>query len=192
MDEVRKLGGVGLGARLRRLSEAIDGDATRAYSLAGIPFEQRWFGVLNQLALNGPATVSELAARLRITHVSVSQTRHSLIKAGLIAAQTDETDARRRPLVLTAAGRRLVTKLQPLWRAMEHAAAELAAESGDLMACLDLLDDALTKRPLLARVKHWMEREAAKPAGIAEKRPASRGNATGPRVRAARTKSQSS
>jgi MarR family transcriptional regulator, organic hydroperoxide resistance regulator len=116
MDYVRGLAGAGIGARLRRLSESIDGDAARVYAALGIEFEQRWLGVLNQLALNGPATVGELASTLRITHVSVSQTRHSLERAGLVDSQADATDARRRRLVLTAAGRRLVRRLQPLWQ----------------------------------------------------------------------------
>src|SRR5688500_13916709 len=72
MDYPKSVGGVALGARLRRLSEAIDRDATRAYSSLGIKFEQRWFGVLNQLALNGPMSVSEIASALRITRASVS------------------------------------------------------------------------------------------------------------------------
>ncbi|MES2311630.1 MAG: MarR family transcriptional regulator [Pseudomonadota bacterium] len=157
MDYVRGLAGAGIGARLRRLSESIDGDAARVYAALGIEFEQRWLGVLNQLALNGPATVGELASTLRITHVSVSQTRHSLERAGLVDSQADATDARRRRLVLTAAGRRLVRRLQPLWQSFEEAALELTAETGQLMACLDRLDDALERQSMFERIMTRMK-----------------------------------
>ena len=152
MDYARSLGGAGIGARLRRLSEQIDGDAARVYATLGIDFEQRWFGVLNQLALNGPATVGELALKLRITHASVSQTRDSLEKAGLIKSKVDKIDARRRRLELTAAGRRLVLRLKSLWQYFEEAALELAAEARDLMASLDRLDDALERQSMLERI----------------------------------------
>ncbi|TWB63515.1 MarR family winged helix-turn-helix transcriptional regulator [Nitrospirillum viridazoti] len=151
-DYSRRLGGAALGARLRRLSETIDGDATRTYDTLGVTFEQRWFGVLNQLVLNGPLTVGELAGHLRITHVSVSQTRASLEKAGLARTTADPDDARRRRLALTPAGMALVDTLRPLWRALETAALELDAEAQAVTAALDRLEDALARRSLYQRV----------------------------------------
>jgi MarR family transcriptional regulator, organic hydroperoxide resistance regulator len=152
MDYARSLGGAGIGARLRRLSEQIDADAARVYAALGIDFEQRWFGVLNQLALNGPATVGELASKLRITHASVSQTRNSLEGAGYIKSKADKVDARRRRLELTGAGQKLVQRLKPLWQTFEEVALELTAESGELMTSLDLLDDALERQSMLERI----------------------------------------
>ena len=114
MDYTKRKGGAALGARLRRLSAAIDRDATRAYATVGIGFEQRWFGVLNQLALNGPMTVSELAAALRITRASVSQARQSLENAGIVGTEEHPSDARQRHLVLTPAGSKLIRRLKPL------------------------------------------------------------------------------
>lgn len=152
MDYIRNAGGAAIGARLRRLSEMVDGDTTRIYESLGIRFEQRWFGVLNQLALNGPATVSELASALRISHASVSQTRQSLERAGTVLAEPDASDARRRTLKLTPAGRRLVKQLRPLWQALERAALELNAESGDVAKALDCMDDALAKVPMFDRI----------------------------------------
>jgi DNA-binding MarR family transcriptional regulator len=157
MDYARSLGGAGIGARLRRLSERIDGDAARVYAALGIEFEQRWFGVLNQIELKGSATVGELASTLRITHVSVSQTRHSLEKAGLIKSKADKADARQRRLELTAAGRRLVGRLKPLWQSFEEASLELTAEAGDLMASLNQLDDALERKSMFDRIMKRMK-----------------------------------
>jgi DNA-binding MarR family transcriptional regulator len=160
-DYSRRLGGAALGARLRRLSETIDGDATRSYDTLGISFEQRWFGVLNQLVLHGPLTVGELAARLRITHVSVSQTRASLEKAGLAHTTADPEDARRRRLALTSAGEALVDKLRPLWRALEAAALDLDTEAQAVTAALDRLEDALARRSLYQRVLDHLAEETA-------------------------------
>lgn len=150
-DFPRSQGGAAIGARLRRLSEALDGDAARAYGALGIRFEQRWFGVLNQLDRHGPMSVGDLAARLRITHVSVSQTRQSLEKAGIILAEPDEADARRRLLTLTAEGRALIASVRPLWQALDRAALALNEEAGQVVAALDRLDDALARVSLLDR-----------------------------------------
>jgi MarR family transcriptional regulator, organic hydroperoxide resistance regulator len=152
MDYSKKMRGSAIGARLRRLSEAIDRDASRAYSIVGIEFEQRWFGVLNQLALNGPMTVSELAAALRITRASVSQTRESLEKARIVETEEHPLDARQRHLVVTTLGKKLIRRLTPLWHAMEEAAQEINAEAGDAVGALDRLDEALARESLFERI----------------------------------------
>ncbi len=160
-DYTRTVGGAAVGGRLRRLSEWIDGDSGRIYAALGVRFEQRWFGVLNQLALQGDRTVGDLAVTLRITHASISQTRRSLEAAGLIAAQPDPRDGRRRPLRLTAAGQALVARLSPLWRALDDAAQDLNDEAGDAVAVLDRLDDALAQHSWFERVMARMPDEPA-------------------------------
>lgn len=151
-DYSRRAGGAAIGARLRRLSENLDGDSVRVYASLGIAFEQRWFGVLNQLAINGSATVGELAATLRITHVSVSQTRQSLEKAGIVTSQSDPGDARKKKILLTAEGKQLVEKLRPIWTAFDEAALELNAEADDAVASLNRLDDALQRQSIFDRI----------------------------------------
>ena len=152
-DYSRGKGGEALGARLRRLSERIDYDGSRIYAARGVAFEQRWYGVMNQLTLNGPMSVGELAAALRITHVSVSQTSRSLEKAGLAVSAADPADARRRRLRLTGEGEALAARLAPLWRAFSRAAEDLNAEAGDAVQALDRLDDALARRSLFDRIQ---------------------------------------
>jgi DNA-binding MarR family transcriptional regulator len=151
-DYSRSVGGEALGARLRRLAERIDGEVARIYASRGIAFEQRWYSVLNQIVLNGPVSIGDAAAALRITHVSVSQAASSLDRAGYICARADPADGRRRLLQLTAEGERLVADLAPLWRALATAAATLNEEAGDVVGLLDRLDDALDARSLSERV----------------------------------------
>lgn len=151
-DFVADMGGAALGARLRRLSAAIDADAARIYAAHGIRFEQRWFGVLNQLAINGPAGVRDLATRLGISHASISETRQSLEGAGYIRATPDPQDARRRVLALSPAGEALVARLRPLWDAFDQAARDLDTEVGGVTQALARLEQALARRPLSQRI----------------------------------------
>ncbi len=103
-DYSRLAGGAALGARLRRLSERIDRESAQLYAAFGIEFEQRWFGILNQIIRNGPMTVGDIASALRLTHVSISQARRSLEAKGFVHSLTDGKDARRRPIALSRNG----------------------------------------------------------------------------------------
>lgn len=162
-DYVRSAGSAALGARLRRLSAALDADARRIYAEAGIAFEQRWLGLLDLLSSHGPLTVGELAASLGISHPSVSQSRDSLAKAGLIAWEADEEDGRRRRLRLTTEGEALVRRLRPLWDALDRAAVALDEEAGHIAAALDRLEERLKGRGLYERVTELREVERRQP-----------------------------
>lgn len=150
-DYNRRYGGAAIGARLRRLSERIDGDAVRVYAAVGETFEQRWFGVLNQLALQGPLSIGELAKIIGVTHVSISQTCRSLAEAGHVTFAADSGDKRRRAVRLTAKGRALTARLSPIWAVLAEVAFALNAEAGDAVAALDRLEAALNRRSLFER-----------------------------------------
>jgi DNA-binding MarR family transcriptional regulator len=153
VDYTRKYGPAAIGARLRRLSESIDEDAGRIYADLGIDFQQRWVGILEQLHERGAQPVGELAASLGIRHSSVSQTRRSLEEAGLVESQVDPQDGRSRLLRLSAGGKELVRRLQPLWKVLNATSLELDAEADHVIAALDRLDRALERLSLYDRVR---------------------------------------
>jgi len=146
------LGGAAIGALLRRLSERIDRDANRVYAQLGVTFEQRWMGVLDLLARQGPMSVKDLARDLKISHPSVSQTRGSLLAAGLVAERLDPRDGRRRALYLTPGGQALVETLLPVWAALDQVGRALNAEAGDAVSVLTDLEAALDRRSIQDRV----------------------------------------
>jgi len=156
-DYIRQSGAAALGARLRRLSERIDRDAGRLYAELGVHFEQRWFGVLNQLDLHGPRSVGELAGALGVTHVAVSQVRQALVAEGLVAEARDPRDGRSRALRLTDAGQALALRLAPAWSALAAAAIDLDAEARDVLAALGRLESALDRASILERARRALE-----------------------------------
>jgi DNA-binding MarR family transcriptional regulator len=144
--------GAALGARLRRLSDRIDREAAAIYRAQGVAFEQRWFGVLNQLIRFGPASGAELAVRLGVTPAAVSQVAAALTARGLVTVQTGKKDRRLRLLAATADGEALAATLAPLWNALSAAAAALDAEAGGVVAALNRLEAALGRASLAERV----------------------------------------
>lgn len=154
-DYIRRQGAAAIGARLRRLSERIDSDATRLYKEAGLEFEQRWYGVVHLLA-ETELSVAELAKALGIRHASVSQTRSSLENAGLVESKTDAKDARRTILRLTRQGRKFLRKISAISAAFVAVGVELDRESAGVVTALERLDRALDRKSLLARVREHL------------------------------------
>lgn len=150
-------GGAAIGGRLRRVSERIDREAGEVYRSLGIAFEQRWYGVLNQLRLGGPMEVGELAAALGISHVAISQVRSALQREGLVISEAVPGDGRRRRLSLSEAGGQLVQQLSPVWSAMNAVAQELNQEAGDIVDRLDKLEAALDRRSLSSRIRDALD-----------------------------------
>lgn len=155
--------GANLGARLRRLSATIDRDASSTYSLMGVEFEQRWFGLLDQLIINGPMSVREIAESLGITHVSVSQSRQSLEKAGYVTSRTDRTDGRRKEIHLTPRGHEFAEKLHPLWQALVKVAIDLNDEANDLIEAIDKVELALQRKSIHDRVQEILSTNGTLP-----------------------------
>ncbi|MES2055237.1 MAG: MarR family transcriptional regulator [Pseudomonadota bacterium] len=149
----RAYGAAAIGGRLRRLSERIDQDCARLYADHGVRFEQRWFGVMNELAQGPALSVSKLAIRLGISQASVSQTRKSLDEAGLVMVEVNPDDARGGRLTLSVAGRQLYQDLAPVWVALEAVSVELNQEAERALVALDLLDQALNRTSLYDRVR---------------------------------------
>lgn len=146
-------GGAAIGARLRRLSERLDREAGGVYAALGVRFEQRWFGLLNQLKMNGPMSVGDIAAALGVTHVAVSQTRAALLRNKLVVVGTDPADARRNVLRLSAAGQRLADQLSGTWQLLNVVGLELDREAGGFVAAVERLEHALDRRGVVERVE---------------------------------------
>ncbi len=143
--------GAAIGARLRRLSERIDREATAIYADLDIAFEQRWYGPLNLIAERGTASVTDIARLLGISHSAVSQARRSLVLAGFVEERADPSDKRSRLLSLSGKGAALIGSLAPVWASLNRAAKKLNDEAGDVAATLDRLEARLDQLSLADR-----------------------------------------
>jgi MarR family transcriptional regulator, organic hydroperoxide resistance regulator len=158
-DTIRQKGAAAFGTRLRRLSERLDRQVAALYGAHNLRFEPRWFPVVTLLNEHGSLSVGELAALIGITHAAVSQVRGELIRQKLVRATVDRADRRRQILALTAKGKTLCRKLQPLWRAVALATQALWAEAAPgFLDQLDRIETALEHNPMDARAGKFMTR----------------------------------
>lgn len=152
MDFLRSLGPLAVVSRLRRLSERMTQDVVTMYKDLGIDFEPRWFPVFYLLSQKSTVGVVDAAKILGISHPAVNQIAGELIKHGLVEAQKDDTDKRKRLLALSEQGKALLPTLEQIWEDVHLAARELLDETGlDIMGMINKLEDTVEQRGVYAR-----------------------------------------
>jgi DNA-binding MarR family transcriptional regulator len=89
----------------------------RALEPAGIRTSQ--FSILARLLEEGPLSVTHLAGRLAMDRTTLARDLRPLERRGLVAISVG-ADRRVRMAELTAAGRRLVDEVRPLWKQVQR------------------------------------------------------------------------
>ena len=153
-DFVESLGLPLFAHRLRRLSEALVEDGRTWLPRMGVTSPPKAGSTLMLLAAEGPMSVTEIATRLRLTHPLIIKLVRELETLGLARTEQDPNDGRRRPVSLTAAGRREAGRLGEVNRAVAGAYADLFAEAGvDGLAVIEALERAVARRRLSDRLQ---------------------------------------
>ncbi|WAC48113.1 MarR family transcriptional regulator [Asticcacaulis sp. SL142] len=141
-----------LGRALERLSVLIDEQSKAVFDDMGIVIPVHSCSLMVILAHLGAASASDLAKELGRSHQLVMQKIPKLVSLGLIHHQKDDEDARRRVFHLTDKGVEQLAKFEQC-RARLHIVYEgLFAEAGDVKTLVDQMADALSVRPLGARI----------------------------------------
>ena len=153
MDVVRDLGHLTLGSRLKRLGERLQAQAQDVIDEAGVELPASHFPLLAALDRLGPLGVGELAQAVGTSQPGVTRMLDNLQSRGWVSSQRQSADRRVRPIVLTRAGRQLITRSkQAIWPRIEAAVADACAGGpGSLLAQLSALEDALADAPLQVR-----------------------------------------
>ncbi len=159
MDYIRSLGALVLDHRFRRIKDALLQAADALYQQLDLDCRPRWTSTIQLLEREGPLPVTEVAARLRLTHPAVIGITDEMLTAGFIRESRDQEDARRRLVALTLKARRALPELHRLWAALAEAQRERFTEAGcDIVAVLDAVDDSLARRSLVDDVTSRLAR----------------------------------
>jgi DNA-binding MarR family transcriptional regulator len=143
----------GLGTRLRRLIELLDGGVSAAHDYPAIDYRPRFTPVMRALADGTTRTIGEIAQTAGLSQPAATQTVALMARAGLVRIASSREDARRRAVRLTPAGVRLMPRLQTAWDATHRAAEALDAElAHPLSAAVDDALAALEARPFAHRI----------------------------------------
>ena len=117
--------------------------------LQGYDLAPRHRSLLTLLLLEGPATVNDLAAALRVAPTTVSLMVGDLSRQGLLERRADEADRRRRIVHIAAARRPAIEEwLSNSARAWRAALAPLSPAERDLVVNTLLAFEAAFGQPL--------------------------------------------
>ncbi len=154
-DVVRELGHLSLGTRLKRIGETLQAQTQAVLAAHGFEQPAAWFPLLAALDRLGPLSVGELSQAVGVSQPVVTRSLRGLEDDGLIESQATEADRRVRRIALSRKGQGLVARSQrEAWPAIEHAVAQACEGlTGDLLAQLAALEDALADQPLPQRVQ---------------------------------------
>jgi DNA-binding MarR family transcriptional regulator len=113
---------------LSHIGAAVDAHVLAELGKARLRGLRRGHGYVIQRLILGPATASEMAAALGVTQQAVSKTVGELVDLGYVRRSVDRGDRRRRPLSLTARGRRAVEVSRDARAALEE---RIRVQAGD-------------------------------------------------------------
>jgi len=153
-DFVSEFGRPLIAHRLRRLSDSFVDAYADWLPLAGIEAPARSMSTIILLRDEGPLGVTELAARLRLSHPLMIKLVATLEKLGIVEAVPDPGDARRRPVALTATGQAEADRVAAALGAMDRAYARLFADAGiDLLRAVEGIEAALREESFGERLR---------------------------------------
>ena len=143
----------GLGTRLRRLLELLDGDVEAIYREDHPFYTPRFTPIMKALAVQDRLSIKEIAAQSSVSHSAASQTLSRLADRGLVELVAD-ADKRSRLVTLTESGRSLLPWLEDRWCATARAADALDGElSHPLSQLLAEAIAALEERSFAERIR---------------------------------------
>ncbi|MFT6732476.1 MAG: DNA-binding MarR family transcriptional regulator [Polaribacter sp.] len=147
------LGVLGLGSRLKRLSDVYYRQIDEVYKSENINVNSRSIPLLQLLNENDSMSVTELAKVLGQTHPAISQMSKKLEDKGFVYHFCDGEDDRKRLLSVTPAGFELLDKLAPLWNDIKMIFGRLLVTSGgNLLQNMELLERQFEKQNLNIRI----------------------------------------
>lgn len=150
-----ELGEVAIGTRLRFLGELITQEATEIYGLYDIPMNPKWFPVFYTLTQNSDRSISEIAAEIGHSHVSVIKIVSEMKEAGLVAEKKNAKDLRQRLVRLTASGRKVSRRIEMQYTDVRGAIAKItAATKADLWKALAEWEELLNEKSFFERVQN--------------------------------------
>lgn len=128
-----------------RLVDRIVDEGSVAAVSAGLSAPVRTFSLLLALR-DGPLAVTEIAARMKVTHAAVIKQAKPLIDAQFVSRAQDPADRRRAPLKLTAKGRRESDRVIEFTKAAQKTYEVIFDEIGsDASDAISRIDAALDR-----------------------------------------------
>ncbi|MFC3121216.1 bifunctional helix-turn-helix transcriptional regulator/GNAT family N-acetyltransferase [Agaribacter flavus] len=157
MDYFDEFGELGLGSRLKRLSDRLMTDANAVYQAFDLPIQPKWFSLLSLLRDKKRVSVVQASELLGLSQPALSQFCKQLLEVQLIELVPETKDARKKIMQLSSKGFVALENVQMVWGAVEKAAVDLSREEGnDFYQAVRSFENSLKNKSLLTRTKSYL------------------------------------
>ncbi|PWH82459.1 hypothetical protein DIS18_09395 [Algibacter marinivivus] len=147
MDALRGYGELGLGSRLKRVSEFMMKETQLVYNHFNIDFDPYLFPIFKIIANKNGVTNSEIQNSLKFSQPAITQALNKLNDKGLIIYKGDKLDKRKKIISLSEKGKKTLTQLKPLWKSIDEVIKEYTLEkSSSLIEHLNSLENKFNKK----------------------------------------------
>ncbi|MEC3907973.1 bifunctional helix-turn-helix transcriptional regulator/GNAT family N-acetyltransferase [Tamlana sp. 2201CG12-4] len=147
MDALRGYGELGLGSRLKRISEYVMKETQAVYDYYNVDFDPYLFPIFKIIVNKNGVTNSEIQYALKFTQPAITQALNKLLKKELIAIVPDELDKRKKIVKLSEKGKKTLETLKPIWTSIEKIIKEFTLESSSsLIEHLNILENKLNAK----------------------------------------------
>lgn len=120
MDLLKDLAEIGIGSRLKRLSEYMMRETQLVYNYFNIDFDPYLFPAFRIISDGNGVTNTEITESLQLSQPAVTQMINKLVERELILLHKDKSDKRKKIVVLSQKGEVLITKMTPIWNSIEQ------------------------------------------------------------------------
>ena len=167
MDALRGYGELGLGSRLKRLSDHMMKEIQLVYNHFNIDFDPYLFPIIKIIDHSNGVTNTEIKTKLNLTQPAITQAINKLIHKELVITKCDKIDKRKKVVKLSQKGDALVIKMQPLWKTMEEVIKKHSQHSSEsLIDHINKLEDKISFEPLSKTIINATEMKINNPVEI--------------------------
>lgn len=119
-DKLQQYGELGLGSRLKRLSDLLMKETQLIYNACQIDFDPYLFPVFRVIIDQQTTTTTEIQEALQYTQPAITQALKKLMDKKLVSYRSDKADKRKKLFRLTKKGEETHQKMIPVWKVIDE------------------------------------------------------------------------
>lgn len=163
MDALQGFGEIGIGSRLKRVSEYMMRETQVVYDTFNINFDPYLFPTFKIIKNKKGVTNTYITNSLKTSQPATTQAINKLLKKELIVLKDDELDKRKKIIHLSKKGERLVKQVTPIWNSIEFIIKEYTKiSSNSLIEHLNILEEKFNQKSFSETIINHIEMNTQK------------------------------
>lgn len=147
MDALQGFGEIGIGSRLKKVSEYMMRETQIVYDVFNIDFDPYLFPTFKIIKNKKGVTNTYITSSLKTSQPATTQVINKLLRKELIILKDDKLDKRKKIIYLSTKGEKLVKQVTPIWNSIESIIKEYTKiSSNSLVEHLNLLEEKFNQK----------------------------------------------